>query len=278
MKIPSIAIILFLLISCSDRKGTKNSNEIGEANPNIQKTEFQSIIDSSGLEGAILIYDSQTGLYYSNNFEWCEEGRLPASTFKITNSIIALETGVVENDSTLFKWNGESRVLKNWEQDLTFREAFHYSCVPCYQEVAQKIGPQRMKEYLEQFNYGEMIVDSTSIATFWLEGESKISQFQQIEFLRKFYQSELPITESTERIMKGLMVIEENKDYKLSGKTGWAIRNGNNNGWFVGYIETEDNLYYFAINVDPKEQFNMEMFPMIRKEVTYKALKEMKII
>jgi len=55
---------------------------------------------------------------------------MPASTFKIVNSIIALETGVVENDSTMFKWNGEKRRLPIWEQDLTFRDAFHFSCVP----------------------------------------------------------------------------------------------------------------------------------------------------
>ena len=78
--------------------------------------------------------------------------------------------------------------------------------------------------------------------------------------------------------MKRMMVIEENKEYKLSGKTGWSIRNGNNNGWFVGYTESRNKTYFFATNVEPKEQFDMNMFPMIRRDVTYKAFEQMNII
>ena len=89
-------------------------------------------------------------VYYSNDFKWANAGRLPASTFKIPNSIIALETGVVENDSTLFEWDGIERSIKNWNQDLLFREAFHFSCVPCYQKVAREISEKRMNVYLNK--------------------------------------------------------------------------------------------------------------------------------
>jgi beta-lactamase class D len=78
--------------------------------------------------------------------------------------------------------------------------------------------------------------------------------------------------------MKRMMVIEVNDNFKLSGKTGWSIRNGNNNGWFIGYIEYQNKAYFFATNIEPKEQFEMDMFSMIRKDVTYKALEQMKLI
>lgn len=276
MKIIYIAAILTFLLSCTGEK--ISSSDEKETNSRIIKPEFQSIIDSANVEGSVLIYDFQKKNYYSNNFEWAKTGHLPASTFKIVNSIIALETGVIENDSTVLKWDGEKRNMKIWEQDLLFRDAFHFSCVPCYQEIAREIGAKRMNEYLKKYDYGNMIVDANSIDVFWLEGESKINQFQQIDFLKRFYQSELPITERTEEIMKRLMVIEEIGDYKLSGKTGWSIRNGNNNGWFVGYIESEYNLYFFATNVEPQDQFNMDMFPMIRKEISYKAFRQLWII
>jgi beta-lactamase class D len=123
-----------------------------------------------------------------------------------------------------------------------------------------------------------MKVDSTNIDIFWLEGGSRINQFQQIDFLNRFYRSELSISERTEAIMTRMMVIEENDEYKLSGKTGWSIRNGNNNGWFIGYLEFRNKIYFFATNVEPKEQFEMDMFPMIRKDVTYKAFRQMGII
>ena len=266
------------MFSCSG-KGERNKKNVEEnENQTISKIEFQSIIDSANLIGAILIFDFKERKYYSNDFKWCETGNLPASTFKIPNSIIALETGVVDSESFMFKWNGERRALKNWEQDLNFKDAFHFSCVPCYQEVARKIGLEQIKEYINKFKYGEIIVDSNSIDNFWLMGESKISQYQQIDFLKRFHQSELPIKKRTEKIMKNLIVIEANENYKISGKTGWSINGQKNNGWFVGYVETTDNVYYFATNVEPKSNFDMDMFPMIRKKVTYEAFKKMKII
>lgn len=200
-------------------------------------------------------------------------GYLPASTFKITNSIIALETGVVESDTSIFEWNGEKRRMQVWEQDLTLHDAFHVSCVPCYQDVARRIGPNRMNAYLDSFNYGSMVVDSSNIDVFWLEGESQITAKQQINFLKRFYDGKLPISNRTHQMMKQLMVIQQSDSITLSGKTGWSIRNGNNVGWFVGYLEKNDNVYFFATNVLPQESFNMDLFGKIRKEVTEKALR-----
>lgn len=278
MKVIYIIPLLIGLFSCTGKKTESDKKEIKVVEREIIVPQFEKIIDSANVEGAILIYDLKNDKYYSNDFNWAKKRNLPASTFKITNSIIALETGVVENDSTLLKWNGEKRRFKNWEQDLILRDAFHFSCVPCYQEIARKVGENKMNKFLKKLDYGNMKVDSSNLDLFWLEGESSITQFQQINFLKRLYQSELPISERTEMIMKRMIVIEDTDDYKLSGKTGWSIRNGNNNGWFVGYVETQSKIYFFATNVEPKQQFDMNMFPMIRKDVTFKAFEQMKII
>lgn len=278
MRIIHLLSILILFFSCSGKK-TKPEEKIKKVlGRELVAPEFQTIISSADVKGSIVIYDLKDDMYYSNDFQWAKKGHLPASTFKITNSIIAIETGTVENDSTLFKWNGENRRLKIWEQDLIFRDAFHFSCVPCYQEVARGIGEKEMNKFLNKLEYGNMKVDSTNIDLFWLEGESRISQFQQIDFLKRFYQSELPISERTALTVKRMIVIEENENYRLSGKTGWSVRNGNNNGWFVGFVEAQNKTYFFATNVEPKKEFDMNMFPMVRKDVTLKALKQMKII
>ncbi len=279
MKLYFLLMIAIILSSCSGNKNHDSDDKQKVTNGRqIEQPGFQSILDSAGVEGSVLIYDFQKDVYYSNDFEWANKGKLPASTFKIANSIIALESGVVEDDSSLFKWDGKKRGFKNWEQDLIFKDAFHFSCVPCYQDVAKRIGEKRMNEYLAKFNYGNMKVDANNIDVFWLEGDSRISQFQQIEFLKRFHQSKLPISARTEKIMKRLMVIEANENYTISGKTGWSGGNGNHNGWFVGYVEAENKVTFFATNVEPKEQFNMKMFSMIRKEVTHDALKQMEII
>lgn len=238
---------------------------------------FQSIIDAVDVEGAILIFDPEEQIYYSNNFEWCSEGRLPASTFKIPNSIVALETGVMENDSTLIPWNGKPSAMQVWEQDLHFYEAFHYSCVPCYQKIARSVGAERMNAWLQKLAYGHMQVNSGNIDRFWLEGRSHINPYEQIDFLKRLYQGELDISESTHQIMKRMLVIRKTPDYTLSGKTGWSIRNGNNNGWFVGYLEASGKVYFFATNISPREDFNMKLFGKIRKEITMEAFKKLEL-
>ena len=265
-------IFLVLFSSCSIDENNSSKIETIEANQ-IIKSEFQSIVDSSELVGSILIYDSQNNIYYSNNFALSKKGNLPASTFKIVNSIIALETGIVENANTIFRWDGKERWLKQWEQDLSLREAFHYSCVPCFQDVARRIGKKRMNEYLNKIEYGNIEVDSNNIDSFWLKGDSRISQFQQIKFLMNFYNSKLTISRRTEEIMKSIMVIEENAIFKISGKTGWSISNGINNGWFVGYVDVGNKTYFFATNVEPKQKFNMDNFSEIRKTVTFEAFR-----
>lgn len=122
--------------------------------------EFQEILQNSNLKGSILIYESKGKNLYSNDFEWAKVGRLPASTFKIPNSLIALETGIVKNDSSILKWNGKKREMAIWESDLTLKQAFHLSCVPCYQELARKIGLVRMKQFTSKFQYGNLFFDN----------------------------------------------------------------------------------------------------------------------
>lgn len=274
MKVITILSLVVLFFSCKEKPKVVAETAENE----IIVPEFQTILNTAKITGAILLYDLQKDIYYSNDFKWSKKGQLPAYTFKIPNSIIALETGVVENDSTLFEWDGEPRALENWNQDLILKDAFHFSCVPCYQEVARKIGSKRMIEYVKKLNYGEIKVDILTIENFWLQGDSKINLFQQINFLKRLYQSELHITKRTEKIVKRMMVRQENKQYKISGKTGWSINNGENNGWFVGYIQTKNNVYFFATNVEPLAEFNMAMFPMIREDVTLIALKQIRLI
>ena len=126
MKKIYILSIVILVFSCTNKKTNSDKIQSPEIEREIVVSEFQTLIDSADVKGSILIYDLKDDKYYSNNFNWAKKGYLPASTYKITNSIIALETGVVQSDSTLFKWNGEERRLKIWEQDMIFKDALYF--------------------------------------------------------------------------------------------------------------------------------------------------------
>lgn len=275
-KIVPILVVL-LCFSCKEHN-SKSTLQVFERDSTVVKSEFQSIIDSSDVLGSILILDLNNMVYYSNDFEWANTGKLPASTFKIANSIIGLETGVINSDSTIFKWDGEEKWLKAWEQDLVLKDAFKFSCVPCYQDVAREIGAPRMKEYIANFNYGTLDITETNIDNFWLEGKSRITQFQQIDFLKRFYKNELSITKRTGDIVSAILLIEDNDHYKLSGKTGLSNENKEYNGWFVGYLEQDNNTYFFATNLEPKGNINLDSFIKKRLDLTMKAFRVLTIM
>ena len=279
MKLDLLILTIFCITSCKEQKNTDSSISLEIKNDKIIKSEFQTIIDSEYINGAILIYDLNDDTYYSNDFNWTNTGNLPASTFKIANTIIGLETGVIESDSTIFNWDGEEKWSNLWEQDLVLRDAFQFSCVPCYQQVAAKIGTQRMNEYVEKLQYGNLNINAKNITNFWLEGKSRISQMQQIDFLKRFYNNQLSISERTKNIVRDIMLVEETKNYKLSGKTGLSNSNDQYNGWYVGFMEVGENVYFFATNLEPKNsKINLQDFIKKRKDVTLSALKKMKVI
>ena len=268
-----------LLLACThiDRPKVLTSVEKEEfvSIQNENNRTFQSILDSARVEGAILVYDPQTNHYQSNDFEWAAQGRLPASTFKIPNSIIALEEGIMEDENTVLEWDGTKRALSIWEKDMTFAEALRLSCVPCYQEIAQQIGVTKMQDYLQKLHYQSMQFDENTIDDFWLIGASKITLFEQINFLQRLYQGHLPIAAKTKQIIKKMLVFKQTDTYTISGKTGWAMRKNHNNAWFVGYVEKGSKVYYFATNISPKKGFELKDFPKTRMDVTLAALKKL---
>jgi beta-lactamase class D len=188
-----------------------------------------------------------------------------------------LETGVIDT-GYLFRWKGEKRSLPQWEHDLSLKQAFSVSCVPCFQELARKIGLTRMNSYLAKLNFGTMDVHAKNLDIFWLEGNSRITPRQQVDFIGKLYKEELPLKPSVMGAVKNLMINEVTPEYRLSGKTGWAIRNGNNYGWFVGYIETNGKVFFIATLVEPKNQDQVNDFAMARKTVTMEVLRSLGII
>lgn len=259
----SSMIVIFLLSSFNNA----NSQNTEQLIP-----QFGTILDSLQVKGSILIFDSNENIYYSNDFNWSKKKFLPASTFKIPNSIIALELGIIKDEKSILKWDGKKRRVKIWEEDLSLKEAFQYSCVPCFQEIAIKIGLKNMKNYLNKLNYNGMSFDEKTLTNFWLQGSSKISQKEQIVFLKNFYFSKLPISQKTEQTVKNILKIEKNDNYTLSAKTGWASTKNKNIGWYVGFIETKDNTYFFATNIIPKKETDLKTFLEARIHTTKKAI------
>ena len=243
----------------------------------IELPELKSVFEKYKVDGSILIYNQNDNVYMGYNLARCNIAFCPASTFKIPNTLIALESGIATIES-VFKWNGEKRTFPSWEKDMTIKEAFQVSAVPVYQEIARRVGIEKMKYYTQLFNYGNLDINAENIDKFWLEGKSDITQFQQVYFLQKLYNLQLPISENAMKLTKEIMLHETADKYKISGKTGWAVRQDESVTWFVGYIETGNNVYFFATNVAPNKDTDLSTFSQVRIELTKEVFKELKIM
>jgi beta-lactamase class D len=182
-----------------------------------------------------------------------EEPLLPASTFKIPNSLIALETGVVPDENEVFKYDGAKTGPQSTWKDQSLRTGIAGSAVWLYQELARRIGAKRMQEWVDRIGYGNRDLGG-GIDQFWLNGALRITARQQIEFLRRLYANELPFSERTLRIVKDILVLEKTDTYVLRGKTGWAGVDGSVGGipgvgWLVGWVERGAQAWMFALNV-----------------------------
>jgi bla regulator protein BlaR1/beta-lactamase class D len=206
-------------------------------------------------EGAFVLYDLKTHRYLRHNPTRCQQRLTPHSTFKIPNSLIGLETGVIANADFVIPWDRkmyppEQAVIEEWNRDHNLRSAIKYSVVWYYRELAKRVGEARMKKMMKSLNYGNQDI-SGGIDRFWLNSSLKISANEQVEFLKKLYTETLPVSQRSMNIVKDILVLEKTTEYTLSGKTGGGPRgNGLYLGWFVGYLQTKDNVYFFAINVD----------------------------
>ncbi|NEQ42968.1 MAG: class D beta-lactamase [Leptolyngbya sp. SIOISBB] len=238
-----------------------------------ENTHFSKHFEDLDIEGSIVIFDLNQNLIYQHNPDRNDTAFLPASTFKIPNSLIALETQVIENDVSVLTWDGIVRSYPVWNQDLNIRLAFEFSAVWFYQVLARRIGHERMQEWVATIDYGNENIGSVEeIDSFWLNGELRITPQEQIQFLQRLYTDELPFSESTIATVKDIMIVEQTPDYTIRAKTGWAL--AGNVGWYVGYLEQNDNVYFFATNIDIQDESDLPA----RQAITRRCLASLNLL
>jgi beta-lactamase class D len=214
---------------------------VQEAPPDLEEY-FQSF------DGAFVLYRLSEDRYFRYNPERCSERLLPASTFKIINALIGLETGVVQDENSILPWDGTPYEIPEWNQDHSLKTAFQGSVVWYYQEIARRVGREKMQHYLEAVGYGNQEIGS-QIDRFWLDGTLQISADEQVEFLKRLYRGDLPFSKRSMNIVREIMLVEEDEVHRLGGKTGSGVMGDQTIGWFVGYEERHGNVYFFALNI-----------------------------
>lgn len=237
-----------LLLSCGSNN-VKKDDSLGK------------YFSENKVEGCFALMDNGTGNFTVYNLgRYRDSAYLPASTFKIINSLIGLQTGVITSDSMVIKWDGVQRWNSNWNKDLTMYEAFRVSSLPYYQEVARRIGKDTMQFWLDSLKYGaktdsEKVVIKSAIDSFWIDNSIKVTPDQQLGIVKRLYFDQLPFFKTYQEMVKRTMIFENNTKYQLAYKTGWGdSENGNTIAWIMGWIEENNHPYFFVLNIETPDK------------------------
>jgi beta-lactamase class D len=190
----------------------------------------------------------------------------PCSTFKIPNSIIGLETGVLADASSVLSWDGKTRDVAAWNRDHDLRSAIRDSVVWYYQELARRVGEERMRGWLASLRYGNQDI-SGGIDRFWLGSSLRISPDEQVDFLARLHAGELPATARSVGIVKEILVQDGPPGVVYRGKTGSCRDPGAAapHGWWVGSVERDARLYVFAARIEGEGASGRACRPLAEK-------------
>lgn len=238
--------------------------------------DLDDLYEARHVTGCFALLDVGGDSYYFYRPQALYEAYTPASTFKICNTLIGLETGVISGLDFSLPWDGIERPVASWNKDQDLRSAFRNSAVWYYQEVARRIGGAQMKAWLDRIQYGNADT-SGGIDSFWLSGGLRITPLQQVDFLYRLYLNRLPCSPRTLGIVRDIMLDDEEEGYRLSGKTGWGEQDGKDIGWYAGYLEIGQETWIF-VNCIQSEESDMPGFSAARKEITLETLRRMRLI
>jgi len=229
-------------------------------------------------KGTFGIFDNGQGQFTIYNLtRFKDSAYTPASTFKIVNSLIAIKTGRITDEKTIINWDGVVRTYPGgdtaheWNRNLSMVEAFKYSAVPYYQEVARRIGKDTMQYWLDSLAYGNKKI--STIDSFWLDNSLKITADEQLGLVKRLYFEQLLMDKRPQRIVKQMMLQEQNSNYELAYKTGWGTTTtGKEVGWVVGWIEENRHPYFFVLNLEGDKGMNM---PEVRNQLLDELLRHL---
>ena len=254
-----VAGIGFLISSCSP-DNVKSDPTLGKFFEDNKVTGCFGLYDNG--QGDFTVYDLP---------RFSDSVYTPASTFKIVNSLIGLETGAISDSSAVIRWDSVNRPRVECNKNMTMAEAFRLSCPPWYQELARRIGEKNMQHHLDTLGYaaryGRFVLNN-DLDTFWLNNHARVTADEELGLVKRLYFGQLPFQKRTQQVVKGMMIAERTDKYILGYKTGWGVLpNGNQLGWIVGWVEENKHPYFFVLQVEsPDKDINM-------REVRMKVLK-----
>ena len=250
------ALIIYLVISAvfigctpilSIGASTQDVYHFHDTDKNISLLDVSAIFGS--YDGSFVLYDNHLDSWKIYNLEEANKRIPPDSTYKIYDALLGLESGIITPEHSSMAWNGEHFSYSAWENDQDLNSAMQNSVNWYFQTMDSQLGLNKIQEFLNEIEYGNQ-TKSSNLKLYWSDFSLKISPIEQVELLKKFNTNGFHLHSQNVLSVKNAIKIVGTSDGTFYGKTGTGCIDGQDiNGWFIGYIETSDNIYYFATNI-----------------------------
>ncbi len=240
-----------------------------------QKTPF------AGIKGCFLLYNLKTGAYEKEVGDTCKVRYPACSSFKVPLAVMAFDSGVLRDEKQILKWDGEKRMLPQWNKDHNGETWIRDSVVWFSQKITPRLGKKKFQAYLDKFDYGNKDF-SSGITAAWLNppgdprGALEISAYEQVEFMKKLWKNELPVSTRAMEITRKITYLETSPNgFKLSGKTGSNFYDKERKiqfGWFISHVTNGEKAYIAVTNISDLKPIETEMYGGPRAKVITKAM------
>lgn len=262
MRFRFTAVVLLMLAGCAP-PATPES-QLVDIVADSERPGWADAFRAEGTRGTFVLYHSDTRQTERYNPERAATRYVPASTFKLYNALVAVETGVVRDVDSAFVWDGVERSIRPWNQDHTLRTGMANSVVWLYQRIARDVGRQRYLDTFAHTPYGNGVVGD-DIGLFWLDRSLQISADEQVRFVDALRTGDTGFSDATEATVRSIVpVLIERGSARLLAKTGLSDDTGGPQiGWLVGWVErpeADGGAVVFALNAEA-ESDTTELIP-----------------
>lgn len=262
-------VMLLFLVGCAacSSSGESTSGSVAELAV-VTDAAWAERFEEHGVTGTFVLHELGDDRLRVHDPDRAATAMIPASTFKILNSLIALETGSISDVDEVIPWDGMDRSIDAWNRDHTVRSAIGVSAVWAYQELARRIGAERMAASVTAARYGNADIGGP-IDEFWLRGDLRISAVEQVDVLTRLLQDELPFAAEHQAAVREILIQDQGDAWTLGYKTGTALAAEPVLGWLVGYTEFAGSSWVFALNLDLGQRavLDEQIDPQVRQQL-----------
>ncbi|HFQ1542844.1 TPA: beta-lactam sensor/signal transducer BlaR1 [Staphylococcus aureus] len=239
------------------------------------QSDYQILDESKNFgsnSGSFVMYSMKKGKYYIYNEKESRKRYSPDSTYKIYLALFGLDRHIISDKNSRMSWNHNHYPFDSWNKDQDLNTAIQNSVNWYFERISNQISKNYTSDQLKQLNYGNKNLGSYK--AYWLEDSLKISNLEQVIVLKNMMEQNNHFSKNEKKQLSSSLLIRKNENYELYGKTGTGIVNGKyNNGWFVGYVITNHDKYYFSTHLSDEKASGENA-----KLINEKILKEMGVL